>query len=415
MGLRSLFRSDKGRREQELQEREEQLALANRLSQIIASSANLSDLCKSFADEIKDLMSIDWGAIALIEGSTATVRLSPLSSAISSTWKSGDTMPLLGSPVAWVAENQQAMVEPDLKRKSQFPTGTAFIKQKIRSAVYMPLFSRREVFGSLIVGSHEPDAYGERELKLLKYATTQLAMAIEGFRTSVEVQWQVDFIAALKHELKTPLTPVISGSDLLAAELEKEPTSPEARLAESISHGARSLDSKLTELLELARIEGPDFKLKLVKLDISSVVEDAVARFASYLERKGQSLDLNLLRSLPMVKADKEYLTQALLTLLAVASGFSPEGGKIELRASGNKDEVVVAVQDSGSGFSKKDQKEMMLPYTFADAARQRFPGERLKLTIVRHLVQRHGGRLWLESKSGQGSTFSFSLPIDKD
>ena len=419
MGLRSLFWTDKGKQQRKDREREEQLALTNRLSQIVFSSWNPGQLCRGFSAELKELMSIDCAAIALIDENTRTVRLSPLSANVSSAWESGDAVPLMDSPVAWVAENKRGMVEPDLKRRRQFRTGTSYIEQGIRSVVYMPLFSRREVFGSLIVGSRRSYAYGERELRLLKYATAQLAMAIESFRiyreSQVGAKWQADFIAAIKHELKTPLTPIISDSDLLTYELEKQSLTAQARLARSVARSAYTLDRKITDLLQLAKLQIPDFELKLVKLDISSVLEDVAAQLVSYLEPMGQSLDLKLSNPLPMIRADTEYLMQVLLTLLTIASELSPEGGNIELRANGVEKELVVEVRDSGPGFSKEDQKELMSPYSFAEAERQRFPKFRLRLTVVRLLVQRHGGRLWLESEPGKGSTFSFSLPIAKD
>jgi len=160
-------------------EREEQLALANALSRIILSSSRIDEITEGFAKELKSFVSIDWGAIAWIEDDA--VRLLPLSSKISFAADFGSTFALERTPIAWVRENKRALVEPDLNKSSRFWTGSLLVKLRkpgTRSMVLMPLFSRGEVFGSLIVGSHKRNAYRERELKLLKYAATQLALPL---------------------------------------------------------------------------------------------------------------------------------------------------------------------------------------------------------------------------------------------
>ncbi|HEY32153.1 MAG TPA: GAF domain-containing protein [Dehalococcoidia bacterium] len=159
-------------------EREEQLALANELSRIVLTSSDITEIGQGFAFELKELMPVSWAAISLIEKSTDLLRLFPLSPKIDSNWELGDSIPLDNTPVAWLAQTKKALVEPDLKRESRFWTGACWIKHAIRAIVYMPLFSGGEVFGSLIFASNHPQAYGERELKLLKYAAAQLAAPV---------------------------------------------------------------------------------------------------------------------------------------------------------------------------------------------------------------------------------------------
>jgi len=230
-------------------EKEEQLALANMLSRIILSSSNISELTEGFAKELKRFMSIDWGTIAWIENQ-ATVRFLPLSGKISATRDFGSTLPLEKTPIAWLAENKRALVETDLGKASQ-PWTASFLgklgKQEIRSMVLMPLFSEGEVFGSLIVGSRKPDAYRERELKLLKYTTSQLALPLAN---NLLLQKR---LSTLVQDLKTPLTPVIASSGLLAEQLQAEPESAEAKLSQNIQRGAQELQTKLSKLPDADR------------------------------------------------------------------------------------------------------------------------------------------------------------------
>jgi GAF domain-containing protein len=159
-------------------EKEEQLALANELSRIVLTSSDITEIGQGFAFEFKELMPVSWAAIGLIEESTGLLHLFPLSPKINSNWELGDSISLENTPVAWLARNRKALVEPDLKKESRFWTGACWLEQGIRAIVYMPLFSAGEVFGSLILASNHPKAYGDRELKLLKYAAGQLAAPV---------------------------------------------------------------------------------------------------------------------------------------------------------------------------------------------------------------------------------------------
>jgi len=230
-------------------EKEEQLALANTLSRIILSSSNINELTEGFAKELKRFMSIDWGTIAWIE-TQATVRFLPLSGKISAARDFGSTLPLEKTPVAWVRENKRALVEPDLNKSRHPWTGSFLVKLRehgTRSVVLMPLFSEGEVFGSLIVGSRKPNAYRERELKLLKYTTSQLALPLAN---SLLLQKR---LSTLVRDLKTPLTPVIASSGLLAEQLQAEPESAEAKLSQNIQRGAQELQTKLSKVSDADR------------------------------------------------------------------------------------------------------------------------------------------------------------------
>ncbi len=225
-------------------EKEEQLALANMLSKAILSSSNISELIEGFAEELKRFMSIDWWTIAWIENHD-TICFLPLSGKISLSRDFESTLPLGKTPVAWVAENKRALVEPDLNKASQHWTGSLIVKlgkQETRSMVLMPLFSGGEVFGSLIVGSRKPNAYRERELKLLKYAASQLALPLAN---SLLLQKER---SALVQELGVPLTPIVASSGLLAEQLQAEPESAESKLSQNIYRSAQELQARLSKL-----------------------------------------------------------------------------------------------------------------------------------------------------------------------
>jgi len=186
------------------------------------------------------------GGIAWIEEGD-TVCFLPLSSKISLPPNFESTLPLEGTLIAWLAENKRALAEPDLNKSSQFWTGSFLVKLRIydiRSMVLMPLFSEGEVFGSLIVGSHKRNAYRERELKLLKYSASQLALPLAN---SLLLQKE---LSTLAQDFRTPLTPVVACSSLLAEQLQTDPESAEAKLSQNIYRGAQELQTKLSKLVE---------------------------------------------------------------------------------------------------------------------------------------------------------------------
>jgi signal transduction histidine kinase len=398
-------------------EKEEQLALANALSQLAISNSDLNDLCEGFGAELRHLLSIDWAAIALIDDSTGALRFSPLSAKIRSSWELGDSIPLKGTPVAWLAVNQSALLEPDLKRENRFRTGIALVREGIRSAVYMPLFARKEIFGALLVGSRKPDVYGDRDLKLLRYAVTQLATAIENSRLFQEsrkrTELQADFITALAHELKTPLTPIRASSQLLAEEFQQSVESPHARLADNIFQSADTLDRKLSGMLELARVQSASFKLELESVDVVPLIEEMVERVRPEIRQNGQVLDLRLPESLPPVKANREKLGRVLLNLLTNATRFSPFEGELGVRVENRGSEIWIEIQDSGTGFSPQELDSLFDVYHASGADRQRIPEMKLGLALSKRLMELQKGRLWVQSTAGKGNTFGLSLRID--
>jgi len=417
--LGKLFNTDEPEDDlaQQLVEKEEQLALANALSQIAISSSDLNDLCEGFGAELRHLLSIDWAAIALIDDSTGALRFSPLSAKIRSSWELGDSIPLKGTPVAWLAVNQSALLEPDLKQENRFRTGIALVRERIRSVVYMPLFAHKQIFGALIVGSRKPDVYGDRELKLLKYAVSQLATAIENSRLFQEsrkrTELQADFITALAHELKTPLTPIRASSQLLAEELQEGVESSHARLADNIFQSADTLDRKLSGMLELARVQSAGFKLELEVVDVAPLIVEVVERVRPEFRQKEQLLELRLPERLPPVKANREKLRRVLLNLLANATRFSPFGGEIKVAVEKRGSEIWVEIQDSGAGFSPQELDSLFDVYHAGGADRQRIPEMKLGLALSKRLMELQKGRLSVQSTAGKGNAFGLSLRID--
>jgi PAS domain S-box-containing protein len=248
----------------------------------------------------------------------------------------------------------------------------------------------------------------------LEQAQEMLEEAYEKERTlrkqlEAEAQWRIEFTRALVHELKTPLTPVLSSSELLYSELREEPW---MSIAENIHRGATNLSNRIDELLDLAKVEIGTLKLNREALDVIPLLKRVGDDMAVVAKSAGQTLTLELPPSLPQVWADEERLRQVLLNLLINASKFTQEGGKIILRAREQNDSLVVEVEDNGPGIPKEDQGRLFRPYHRQLSDREHFSGLGLGLALCKNIVELHDGEIWLDSEAGKGSIFGFSIPL---
>jgi len=225
-----------------------------------------------------------------------------------------------------------------------------------------------------------------------------------------EMRKRIEFTRALAHELKTPLTPVVMSSEVLASELKDETM---LRLARNISRGAANLNSRIDELLDLARGEVGMLQIKPEQVDVLQLIREVVADVAPVRLSREQSLILRLPPSLPLVWGDRVRLRQIVLNLLNNAFKFTPAGGKITLRARQEDGNLVVEVKDTGPGIAEEEQQRLFDPYHRKESDRERLSGLGLGLALCKTLVELHKGRIWVKSRAGRGSTFGFSLPLE--
>jgi len=224
-----------------------------------------------------------------------------------------------------------------------------------------------------------------------------------------EVQRRIEFTRALVHELKTPLTPVLASSELLASQLHEEPW---LSIARNIYDGAHNLSKRIDELLDLARVEIGILQVNPKPVDPGQLLHRIADDMAAELSSNGQSLALAVDSSLPLVWADEERLRQVILNLLINASKFTPEGGKITLRAKAKDADLVVEVEDTGHGIPEEEQQRLFQPYHRQISDREHLSGLGLGLALCKYLVELHGGTIWVKSQVGKGSTFGFSVPL---
>jgi len=224
-----------------------------------------------------------------------------------------------------------------------------------------------------------------------------------------EEEW-LRFVDTLSHELKTPLTSIIAAAGLLAEELE---TSDDAhqKLIQTIIHNANTLENRLAELLDIVKTGSGKLQLQFEPVDMRSIVLGTCQQISPMLQGKRQRLNTDLPASIPIIRGDGQRLEQVMVNLLTNAAKFTPEGGNILVRLRKTDDGLVIEVKDDGIGIAREEQPRLFKPYSRLNSDRQHHPGLGLGLALAKQVVELHGGRIWVESEPGKGSTFSFSLP----
>ena len=225
-----------------------------------------------------------------------------------------------------------------------------------------------------------------------------------------QIRRRIEYARALVHELKTPLTAVISSSEMLStSNLQSEVG---MRLAKNIFRGACNLNKRIDELLDLAKSEIGVLKIRSRTLNPLKLIHEVAEDMSLSASRKGQTLVLKVPKHLPLIWADKERLQQILLNLISNAIKFNRRKGRVVLRAKEESASVIFTVQDEGKGISGEDLQRIFVPYYRLESDRERLSGLGLGLTLCKELVELHRGQIWIKSKEGKGSTFSFSIPL---
>lgn len=217
-----------------------------------------------------------------------------------------------------------------------------------------------------------------------------------------------DMVANISHELRTPITSIGLLVDTLTKGAYRDPELAPALLAK-VALELDTLQQLAQEMLDLAQIESGQSLLRLIPSDVAELANAAVARLAPQAERRQLTLAVGASPG-PRALADPEQIGRVLRNLLHNAIKFTPPGGRIEIAWHADDEWVTLAVTDNGPGIAPEDQERVFERFYRADRSRAG-EGSGLGLAIARHIVQGHGGRIWVESEYGQGATFRFTLP----
>jgi two-component system phosphate regulon sensor histidine kinase PhoR len=221
-----------------------------------------------------------------------------------------------------------------------------------------------------------------------------------------------DFVANVSHELRTPLTTIKGYAETLLEGALKEEVA--FQFVQVIKRHTDRLTKIVEDLLMLSKIESKEFQLKIEFISLPDFINEVIDFVKEAAEKKEISISQSKITSSQAVGADRNYLEQIFINLLDNAIKYTHEGGKVTISAiEKDKREIQFSIEDDGMGIPREDIPRIFERFYRVDKGRsQELGGTGLGLSIVKHLVQAHGGRVWVESQLGEGSTFYFTLPI---
>jgi len=292
-----------------------------------------------------------------------------------------------------------------------------------RSLLQVPMLRGTDAIGVIAVARSAAGPFSNKEIEILRTFGDQAVIAIENTRLFQELREKTEqleianrhkseFLANMSHELRTPLNAIIGFSEALLERWFGELNDKQDEYLQDVLSSGRHLLSLINDILDLSKIEAGRMELDLTTFNLPLALDNALTLVRERAMRHGIRLELAVGAGVGELVGDERKIKQILLNLLSNAVKFTPEGGHVGVRAERANGAVEVSVSDTGIGIAPEDQEAIFDEFrqVGTDYARKR-EGTGLGLTLARKFVELHGGTLWVKSRVGQGSTFTFALP----
>ena len=324
-----------------------------------------------------------------------------------------------------VVERRQPVQIADIALEGAYesPIRGALLEAGHRGLLGVPLLREEQVIGVLAVTRKTPGEFEPDVVRLLSSFATQSALAIQNARLFREIedksrqleiasQHKSEFLANMSHELRTPLNAVIGFSEVLGERMFGELNEKQEEYLKDIHASGQHLLSLINDILDLSKIEAGRMELELTDFNLPATLDNALTLVRERAGRHGIALHITVDERVGQVRADERKIRQVALNLLSNAIKFTPEGGRIDVRAVPDDGGVEVSVSDTGVGIAPEDQEAIFEEFRQVGTAAKKVEGTGLGLALSRRFVELHGGRIWVKSEVGVGSTFSFTIPV---
>jgi signal transduction histidine kinase len=297
------------------------------------------------------------------------------------------------------------------------------IESGVRAILAVPMIHQGRLTGCLGVTRNSPGDFPGETVELLRTFATQSALAIQNARLFREIadksrqleaasQHKSEFLANMSHELRTPLNAIIGFSEVLTDRMFGELNEKQEEYLKDIYASGTHLLSLINDILDLSKIEAGRMELELTDFDLPTALDNALTLVRERAGRRSIALHTNIDNRLGEIQGDERKIRQVVLNLLSNAIKFTPEGGRIEVAAVPKDGFVEVSVSDTGVGIAPQDQEAVFEEFRQVGTAEKKAEGTGLGLTLCRKFIELHGGKIWVKSQVGEGSTFTFTLPV---
>jgi signal transduction histidine kinase/DNA-binding response OmpR family regulator len=423
-------------------QRANELATVNSISHALAGQLNLDELIKLVGDEMLHLFKPNILYLALLDKTT---------NIISFPYQFGDDLQPInlgeGLTSAIISKGTPLLINKNLQEQ-RATLGVSKLGKPAASYLGVPIPVGDEIIGVLSIQSTEQEnKFNDNDMRLLSTIASSVGIALRNAQLFEEVKQakqesefarkaaekanhaKSSFLSTVSHELRTPLTSVLGFAKIIKKRLEErifpltnvsDPKTTKSiqqvseNLAVVVSEGER-LTHLINDVLDLAKIEAGKMEWNIDNVSMGEVAERAIAATSSLFENNPVQLEKNIDMDLPEIMGDRDKLIQVMVNLISNSVKFTRQG-KVKCKVSRKKDELVVEISDTGIGIAPEDHAAVFEQFKqVGDTLTDKPKGTGLGLPICKEIVEHHGGRIWLESKLGEGSRFFFALPIVKE
>ncbi|MCI0408817.1 MAG: GAF domain-containing protein [Acidobacteria bacterium] len=414
-------------RSRELARSVEELKALGEVGQAVSSTLDLETVLTSIGSHAVQLAAADGGAIYEYDEQSEEFLLRTTHGMEGELIEALRATPIrLGEGAVGRAAVARELIQiPDILEAGAYTDRLRDVMARagFRALLAIPLLREDRIVGGLVVRRKSPGKFPPEVVDLLKTFATQSVLAIQNARLFREIEeksrqleaasrHKSEFLANMSHELRTPLNAILGYTKLIQNNIYGEVPEKVREVLERLEKGGRHLLGLINDVLDLSKIEAGQLILALTDYSFKQVVQTVITAVESLAAEKHLALKVTVPPDLPLGKGDERRLTQVLLNLVGNAIKFTEAGEvRVEVRASDGAFRVAVA--DTGPGISKADQQKIFEEFQQVDSSSTRKKGGTgLGLSIAKRIIEMHGGRIWLESSLGKGSTFWFTLPI---
>jgi signal transduction histidine kinase len=327
--------------------------------------------------------------------------------------------------IGQAAEKRGPDQVPDLEKVPDYPL--PYIREAdFRALLAVPLLRKDRLIGGLVVRRRTAGEFPQPVVELLQTFAAQSVLAIHNARLFHELEekgreleiankHKSEFLANMSHELRTPLNAILGYTELIVDNIYGDVPNKIREVLERLEKNGRHLLSLINDVLDLSKIEAGQLKLSLNEYSMGEVAQSVFSSVESLAAEKKIAMNSVLPPDLPVGKGDEQRISQVLLNLLGNAIKFTDKG-EVGLEVTVSNNAFLVSVSDTGPGLSETDQIKIFEEFHQADGSSTREKGGTgLGLSISKRIVEMHGGRIWVESALGKGSTFCFLMPVRVD
>jgi signal transduction histidine kinase/CheY-like chemotaxis protein len=390
----------------------------------VSSSLNLTEVLNTIITQAVELSGSDGGSIYEFDEVAREFRVDTVCGTSQEALDAlrRTRIGLDGTFIGQAATQGRPLELTDLREAPDDPHLSVLAESGWRSLVAVPMLREGRIAGAMVIRRHTPGRIPKEIYDLLETFASQSALALINARLyrqlerqsaalAVASQHKSEFLASMSHELRTPLNAIIGFSEVLLERMFGELNERQDDYLRDIWSSGKHLLELLNDILDLSKIEAGQMVLNRSEFPAPESLEYCLSMVRERALKQRILLSLEIDPQVGLIDADRLRFRQVVLNLLSNAVKFTPEGGRVGVRAFIRDQDLVVEVTDTGPGVPAEDRQRIFDAFQQGARHPEQTEGTGLGLTLSKRILELHGGRIWLESEAGQGSTFGFALP----